>query len=434
MRKALMITVIVLSGCALLWLAGSAFVSSVTTTSVQEQWPDGLGTIDSVPGRFPPAETNAAARALIPIAARLSVAISPDLRRPQTDALSDQIASYVAGEISREDDGVQPPPAALGAFIAAHESDFAQLDNVVQHSPVVWTTNIGAARNAPLPNLLGYLKLNRLLVARALVRHGDPAAWSDLQTSWLLGRSLMQRPEIISALVGMGIARSTNAAARFLPVPAPQWREEMARFDYRRALVASQQAYAWSLTTGKGAFAVDAGNRRAPGVFHEAVTFMMMPLFDYAAAGLAKATRESAGKYAAMTQCGVDGEAFGRRIRDQIPRWNLVARQANANLGPAWQRAQRFRAELEGTSRILELRTLGWPASLPRIEQSQCSDGHWIYDGHSLRFSKELPVPQPARAMPLRFTSVRTPPASDLVAKPRLRLVRAVQPSMRIAG
>ncbi len=435
MRKILLIGLLILFGCALLWLAGSAFVSSLTTTSAQQEWPVGLGSTVSVPRRFPPAEINDAARALIPIAARLGVGIAPNSRGLQTGSLSDEASSYVSSESTRTSDTVQPPPSALGAFLIEHQDDFGLLENVIQHSPIVWATHIEAGGDAPIPNLLGHLKLHRLLVARALARHDDPAAWSDLEASWILGRGLMQRPELISTLVGLSIARTTNAVARFLPVSAPRWRDEMVRFDYRRALIASQQADAWSVTMAKHSFTDEGGQRHPLDPFRAAANFVMTPYIDYAAAALAKASRESSGKLASMTQCGMDGEAFSRGVRNRIPRWNLLARASNPNLGQAWQRVLRFRAELEGTNRILELKALGWPASLPGIERSQCSDGNWIYDGHSLRFSKELPVPRPIKAVPLRFTYVRTTPASDLViGKPRIRLVRAAQPAMRRAG
>lgn len=440
MRTTVLIAVLVLFGCALLWLAGSAFVSSVTTFAVRQEWPEGLGSADSVPRRYPPVETNDAARSLIPIAANLGVGMGRNSRGPETGPISDEASSYVSSEVARDNDAVQPPPAALGAFILAHETDFRQVENLIQHSPIVWSTHVEAAGDAHVPNLLGHLKLNRLLVARALARHDDPAAWTDLQASWILSRGLLRRPELISTLVGLSMARTMNAAARSLPAPAPQWRDEMARFDYRRALIASQQAEAWSVTTRlrHHSFVVDEdGHRNRLDPFHATANAVMTPFVDYAAAGLAKASRDSSLKLAGIKQCGMDGEAFTREVRDQIPRWNVIARVSNLDLGSVWQRVLRFRAELEETSRILQLKEHGWPASLPGVEQSQCSDGHWTYNGRSLYFSKELPLPRSIKAMPLRFTTVRVPDGKleESGRGPRVRVERPHrQPQPSIAA
>ena len=69
-------------------------------------------------------------------------------------------------------------------------------------------------------------------------------------------------------------------------------------------------------------------------------------------------------------------------------------------LGPdltsVWRRAFRYRAEREATANALRVR------EGKSIETaSRCSDGGWMFDGTTLRFSREIATAAPDRPMPL---------------------------------
>jgi hypothetical protein len=70
--------------------------------------------------------------------------------------------------------------------------------------------------------------------------------------------------------------------------------------------------------------------------------------------------------------------------------------ELGTNLSSVWRRAFRYRAEREATANALRVR------EGKSIEaRSRCSDGEWMFDGATLRFSREIATPAPDRPMPL---------------------------------
>jgi hypothetical protein len=143
------------------------------------------------------------------------------------------------------------------------------------------------------------------------------------------------------------------------------------------------------------------------------VDVILRPYLSYSATGLEKAFRDSSFTLASMTQCGIDGDAFNRSMISRIPSWNLAARAAYPSLGGAWQRVLHFRADLEATSKLLDLESArtaagAWPDSLPDLSTSACSDGRWLYergrDGSMTLSFAGNSIPPLHGAMPSRFT------------------------------
>jgi hypothetical protein len=66
------------------------------------------------------------------------------------------------------------------------------------------------------------------------------------------------------------------------------------------------------------------------------------------------------------------------------------------DLSSVWRRAFRYRAEREATANALRVR-----AGKSIDTGSRCSDGGWIFDGTTLRFSREIATAAPDNPMPL---------------------------------
>jgi hypothetical protein len=407
-----MLFALLVAAVAVVWLVGYSITDSMTKNDLHADWPLGLGGADSVPRRFPPIGATEGVEALTTAAARLGIDLRERSHGMDTPTLR-SAADYVTAEVTRTTNDVQQPPSPLGAFLATHSPELDEVETIATTAPLGWPEDVQKGHEAPLPNLIGIVRLQRLLLARALARHADSAAWNELHASWNLGRALLGRPEMISNLVGLAVVRNTNAVARTLPPPAPTWRNEMLAFDYRRAFVASQQAEAWMVATaGRRLSSVNEdirpdGNRP----IHRIASIVLRPYVSYSAAGLEKAYRDSSSAFASMNQCGIDVDAFNRISR--IPTWNFMARASYPSLGGAWQRVLRLRADLEATSKLLELESArasagAWPDSIPGLSTSACSDGHWLYERRNdgsmtLRFSKELSSPLHGTT-PLQFT------------------------------
>jgi hypothetical protein len=202
------------------------------------------------------------------------------------------------------------------------------------------------------------MRVARALVASALTkaRGNDAAAWDDLQAAWKLARSLDQHPQMMAQTALLTIARLINAAAWKMPLPAPAWFGELQERDNVRPLLeAFQYQAAWYTKDGAWfptkwlADSVDRDRVIAESLFKE-------------------------------TRCDV----------------NTPMNDLGTDLSSVWRRAFRYRAEREATANALRVR-----AGKSVDTGSRCSDGGWLFDGTTLRFSREIATAAPDNPMPL---------------------------------
>jgi len=202
------------------------------------------------------------------------------------------------------------------------------------------------------------MRVAKALVASALAkaRGHDPAAWDDLQAAWKLARSLAQHPQMMAQTAVLTIARMINAVSWKMPLPAPAWLSELQERDNVGPLVeAFQYQAAWYANDGAWfptkwlADSVDRDRGIAEALFKE-------------------------------TRCDV----------------NTPMNDLGTDLSSVWRRAFRARAEWEATANALRVR-----AGKSIETSSRCSDGTWMFDGTTLRFSREIATAAPDTPMPL---------------------------------
>jgi hypothetical protein len=75
---------------------------------------------------------------------------------------------------------------------------------------------------------------------------------------------------------------------------------------------------------------------------------------------------------------------------------NARANELGTDLTFVWRRAFRYRAEREATANALRVRE-----GKPIETASRCSDGGWMFDGTTLRFSREIATTPSDKPMPL---------------------------------
>jgi len=390
------IIVIVVAVPLAAWILLSIAAMAMERRAAARPWPDGLGSIDSVPARYPDraADTPAAlalTRMTMPLGVDLAqrerrFVAAPPARR-EFGAINAQLRTYIEAQLTRPSEGIDPPPLLIGYF-ADHG---AQLDAVRTHllsgAPIAWKTELSRGFDAPIPNLLGHMELARLFVADALVkaRANDAAAWDDLRAVWLLDAGLRSRPDLISQLIALASSRMVNAAAAKLPLPAPAWLAELSAVDYRKSLSASMQAEAWAWTHLPS---------RGGG-------WLARPYVRLSGADAAEHLRAGFARMAASSACDVDEAALTDAVVGSIPRWNVLARTAIPNLAGVWQRAARMTPELELTAKVLQLRRGETPSP-----ESRCSGGRWIVTASSVKFSGNLRAPKTGTNYPLEYAAL----------------------------
>lgn len=336
------------------WIHASRRVSH----AIAQPWPDDLGSLESVPNRFPLQSASEAAQQLVTLAEPLGVDLAPTTaktiarRGDAARSVDAALRAYVVGEMARGERTIAEPPADVASFLAAQALTLAAIrQHLLTADGIVWPRDI-QDRQSPQPNLAGHLLLTRVLVANALLRarNGDAGAWQDLHAAWNLSRTLHEHPELMTQIVVLAIARTINAAAWKLPVPAPAWRSQMDGVDSDRLLVRSLQYEKWVLRA-----------QRPRTRFWPFASIEMADAIDR--------EREIAQDISRRTQCDFDARKFAK----------------TPSLAKMWHRAFRYRAEREATRNALLL-----AEGRPIDPRSRCSDGAWTTDGTWLRFGRAV--------------------------------------------
>jgi len=265
---------------------------------------------------------------------------------PKNEAVDD----FVRREIARGELTIGEPPAL---------PDVSAIRELLLREPIVWERHDGIGNDDTEAMRAVQLTVARALVASALTkaRAEDPAAWEDLHAVWKLARALDGHPQMMAQTAALTTARMINAVAWKMPLPAPAWLGELQERDNVRPLLEAfqhQTASYWE--DGAQMFPT---KWLATSVEHDRL--IAEELFN-------------------ATRCDV----------------NARANELGTDLTSVWRRAFRYRAEREATANALRVR------EGKSIETaSRCSDGGWMFDGTTLRFSREIATAAPDRPMPL---------------------------------
>jgi hypothetical protein len=264
---------------------------------------------------------------------------------PKNEVVDD----FVGREIARGELTIGDPPAL---------PDVSTIRELLLREPIVWERR-AQFDDTVVAEMRGVqMRVARTLVASALTkaRGRDLAAWEDLHAAWKLARSLEEYPQMMAQTAVLTMERMINAVAWKMPLPAPAWLDELQDRDSVLPLLeAFQYQAAWYSKDGAWfptkwlAASVDKDRGIAEALFKE-------------------------------TRCDV----------------STPMNDLGTDLSSVWRRAFRARAEREATANALRLR------EGKSIESgSRCSDGQWMFDGTTLRFSREIATAAPDTPMPL---------------------------------
>ena len=335
MKKLLIVAVVAVA--LVVWVVSWFRAPEAVATSAARPWPGGMGTLDSVVGRFPPLQANDAAVKLQALVQAL----------PGNEA----VGEFVSREIARGALNIGQPPAI---------PDVSPIRELLLSEPIIWERNEGIGGDDDTQSTRALqMTAARALVASALskARAGDPAAWADLHAAWKLARTVDGYPQMMTQTAALSIARMINGVAWKLPVPAPAWFGEVQARDNVRPLLEAYQYQTASYWKDQA---------------------QMFPT-KWLATSVEHDRR-------------IAEELFGSTLCDV----NARANQLGVDLTSVWRRAFRYRAEREATRNALRVRE-----GKPVETVSACSDGAWTFDGTTLRFSRAIETAAPDRPMPL---------------------------------
>jgi hypothetical protein len=337
--------------------------------------------------RLPRSGPNAAALELEGAAAELGIDMAPaDMpgrARPSEQALAAfretarSNGDYLSRQILKEDDTIEPPSEATRKFLSEHSTPLAGLESRVMASgPPEWEIDVAKTQESPVPNLLGHLTLQRLLLVRALeeIRAGDhAAALRTLETSWRIAESLRRRPEMITHLIATSFAKLQAGVLRKTEAPPAAWRERLNPFALWRGNKRTLHFEAWCFS-----------QRLGPMNFGRIVPMGRIWANEFSGNLL-----EVVSELEKQDRCSFSPEK-GKQIWEKpIGRTNFIASLVWPNLEGSSCRLFRAQIELEGTQMILAVKQArrdaggNWPAEVAGLESSICPGSRWVYHPHA---------------------------------------------------
>src|SRR5262249_39763357 len=128
----------------------------------------------------------------------------PDLVKRNQSALS-ATSHWLTEQLTEPSDRVGAPPEAVSKYL---EENAATIDSIVavatKPSPLEWDLDVKAGLEAPIPNYVGLIGVDKVLAARALMQarsHEPQSALQAAEAMWHVGEGLASRPELLAHLI-----------------------------------------------------------------------------------------------------------------------------------------------------------------------------------------------------------------------------------------
>jgi hypothetical protein len=298
----------------------------------------------------------------------------PDRGRADRDRASSfariigALGEFVSREISTADERSAAAPEKVRLWL---EERSGALDAIrarlLSRDPVAWEVDVGSGLRAPTPYLLGHVRLQRVLIARALIDgHAEEtdSALLWMEASWRLNEALTSRPELISHMVSAAISRLQNGALRKIDAPSFAWADRLRSRDLVAGMLAALHDGVWLLPSHDGEPAED----YVPGrVLHRFLAGLSSDdLCAWTPERLVREARDAA-----------EGETPPNRVIGKMELESAVEQLV---------RYPRLRLEAELTALVLDARAeraasrrRAWPAKLLLLDSEVCPDRRWTY-------------------------------------------------------
>jgi hypothetical protein len=377
--------------------------------TAEQEWRKEFGDPERTLAAFPKVEDNETAGRLVELAhfveidmARPKAGQQP-LRESNTEkAFRQAVGDYEIAELQRPDGNVGPPPETVRIFLEAHVHDFDAIVALLLAGAPAWKSDLSLGPEAPIPNLLGQIRLQRLLVARALSQaHLDEEAQAErtLCASWTLNESLRDRPDVISQLIAVAVTRLEVGLLRKIPANPTEWRARLVEHDYRVSMLKAMEVESVSRFSSLP-FGSSTWDRASRADFLDLNRSLLVALRD------SRVSDSPIGPNQLMVEAEKRPLSGGQ----------VLATIAFPNLGNAIRRVDHLILDTELTDRVLEARLLKarlghWPEDIPGVEASRMTGAHWTYAVSAnarmtLSFSREPHWEDPkGLTLPLRFES-----------------------------
>lgn len=157
--------------------------------------------------------------------------------------------SYVTERLENPN-GTTALPEPVREFLVEYDGGLEALDAAVDSGQPEWTFKPEQGVSGPLPNLHAHMTAARLYTLRALLAADEgrtDEAWQHLEREWVLARSLLDHPVLITRLIAIAEVRQIALASIQINSPAPGWMEEVHNLPVADILMEAAQWEAHAL-------------------------------------------------------------------------------------------------------------------------------------------------------------------------------------------
>lgn len=330
------------------------------------------------------------------------------------------LLDFLQRELAVSDERIGRAPPAVERFLEEREGEISAIESILLgNEEPRWEMDVAAGTKSPIPNLLGVLRLQRLLLTRALVlaRAGETdAAVETMEASWRLHGALLSRPELISQLIAIAVAKLQVGVLRKIDSPAYGWSERLR-------------------SPGSGAAGI------AAALANEIWTYSTESSHEEGFASYARTYRRFLANLEPLSLCSWSEAILKGAWEDAVLEMDdenlriILLEIQTPNLSNGLLRARRLAIDSELTALVLDaraeraaLRRPRWPAKLLTLNTGVCSEARWAYRverNGTARFRLETAIDDPDVVpfrLPLEFTAgkplVRRPARKGVVVNP----------------
>ncbi|MCA1579825.1 MAG: hypothetical protein LC796_00240 [Acidobacteria bacterium] len=373
--------------------------------------------------QFPKADANGPALELESLAASMGIDLAPKDALKRVRPTEEQAAAYVGpgeyleGQLKGAGERIAAPTVAVSRFLEDHASALDGAKFLLLRSEPRWEMDVTIGLRGPMANVLGHMRLQRLLLTRALLEASDGRpddAIQTLEASWRLNESLASRPDFLSHLIVVAIARLQAGVLRKVDSPAYGWSDRLR----------DGKLFAGYLTGLQNEFWWNPDHRDLTGE-SGATGRVWRNLAD-------RLQRGDVCRWTPASMNEVWYEAFASEIPDDEQQ--IMDITAMPSLKNSFFRWRRYLIDAELTALILDARgeraasrRHDWPAELLKAGRGVCADGKWSYrvaPNGTATIALESDVGEPGSSpfqLPLAFTA-------GIPAAPRKASARSPEP------
>jgi len=371
--------------------------------------------------RYPAIQDNVTVRDLEKLGAAIGIDMAPADTpgrvhpAPETakrfEAIKAPLKDFYSADRIATEDSLAPLRPELTAFLDSVRPGLDAIrTRLAQGPPPVWARNLEAGFETKIPNYVGVLMLQKLLLldAREQLRAGrETRAGEILETSWRLNQAAADNnPVLITQLIAMAVIRLQQPILRRFSKAPAGWPERLLRLDQQSRILRALRCEDFS------AHLTSTFDRPIPDAKWgtQGQAFLRWVVWDYArrlSAMVEELPRRDMRSF--------DPDAFEREQRAKIPRWQVLARTLLPNFWDTWPRSAHVELEAELTALVLEERerlAAAGPLRSTNRRPSRVKGLSWIYEdipgGTTIRLDGELRSRE-ERPVPLRFTVRRAP-------------------------